>query len=385
MSLCLKNTLHLQPLIPQHVTGESSFYNPFSPSYFHHSPVTLHPSANPVSHTSQTGLARVPNSIRSRAKPVFLSSRTGIVLGNPGYRLLFLFYFYRIKPFAIHPDYRTLRHKSVGVYFLDEPENDGRFALLGQDEQHLHLTSGIEAVARNDRGTPAWIYLNTFGYLGIAVADDKELHRLARTVHHLVEHKAANVECDVAIDHLFPIEQNEIAGGDDDQIAHQHHAPQCDVAILVDDSGNDVRAARAAIVGKSDAYTAAAKRSPDDASHEGLVVQEVQIGRKLLDDRHQESECKHSINGFDAKPPPQYPDGQYQQQKVDAEISVLHREPGSEIDNRRNARYAPGGDVVGQQKNGPTYRVTHHTDSNHEIVVQLMQDITVEGIETFFM
>ena len=46
-------------------------------------------------------------------------------------------------------------------------------------------------------------------------------------------------------------------------------------------------------------------------------------------------------------------------------VSVLNRESGSEINNRGNARYSTGGDVVRKQEESPSDAVKDHSQGNH--------------------
>ena len=80
-------------------------------------------------------------------------------------------------------------------------------------------------------------------YLFILAGDDEELDGLARTVHYLVQYEAANIKGHISIYYLFPVFQYEIAGRDNDQVTYQHDSSQSDVAVFVDDSGDDVGSA----------------------------------------------------------------------------------------------------------------------------------------------
>ena len=278
----------------------------------------------------------------------------------PGKRGNSSLYLNLVEPFAVDSDDSTLRYECLGVDVLDQPEDDGRLAFLGQYEQHLHLVTRVETRSVNHRHAAVRIFIDVLSYLLVLVADDEELYRLAGTVDHLVEHKATDVKGDVSVDNFFPVLQREVAGRNDDEVADQHDASQRDVAILVDDGGDDIRSARTAVRRKGDADAASAERSSDDAGHEGLVVEQHQTLGQLLDDGQEKSQSEHGKDGLDAELPSQYPYGQQQQQHVDAEVSVLHRKTGSEIDDGRDARHASGGDVVGQQEYGPADAVHDH-------------------------
>ena len=61
----------------------------------------------------------------------------------------------------------------------------------------------------------------------------------------------------------------------------------------------------------------------------------------------------------------QHFEGYHQQDSIDGKVSVLNRESGSEINNRGNARYSTGGDVVRKQEESPSDAVKDHSQGNH--------------------
>ena len=85
------------------------------------------------------------------------------------------------------------------------------------------------------------------GYFFVLFADDKELYGLARTVHHLVQYETADVQGDITVYHFLPVFQYKVAGRDDDKVANQHYPSQCDIPVFIDDSGDNIRSARASV------------------------------------------------------------------------------------------------------------------------------------------
>ena len=196
----------------------------------------------------------------------------------------FLSHFNLVESLAIHADDRALRHEGLRVNVLDEPEDDGGFAFLGQYEQHPDLAARIEARCVDDRHATVGELVDMLADLLILVADDEELHRLACAVDYLVQDEAGDEQRHVAIDHLFPIVQYQVAGRDDGQVHDAHHLSQRDVAVLMHHGGDDIRAARATVVGEGNADAASAECRSQHASHERLVVQQLHALGQLLDD-----------------------------------------------------------------------------------------------------
>ena len=86
----------------------------------------------------------------------------------------------------------TLTHEGVGVDNLDEAEYGGALVLARQDAQHLHVLASVPAVSV--KNGYAVVELGAYGvsYLFVLAREDHKLHRLATSVHHIVEHKVFN-------------------------------------------------------------------------------------------------------------------------------------------------------------------------------------------------
>ena len=172
-----------------------------------------------------------------------------------------LFHLDVIKAIAIDTDHSTLRNKRIGVNIIDDAEDRGGLPALRQDKHHGLLMPCVETFGIDQRHT-AVKGIDLFRNLLILLGNDEELHRLPTAVHHLIEHKTTNEECHEAIEHLLPILQHQIAGGDNDQITEHDDTPQGDVTILIDYGRDNIRASRTAIAGERDANANATQGSP---------------------------------------------------------------------------------------------------------------------------
>ena len=152
-----------------------------------------------------------------------------------------------VEALAIDADDGTLTDERVGVNLVDELEDLRALALLGQHEQHLHLSSAIETLSVDDGAATVRVEVDAVTDLLIPLGDDEELHASAHGVHHLVDTEGRDIQHHVTIDHLLPVAQHEIAARDNHHIADQDHPSQGDVTVFVDDGGNDISTTRTTI------------------------------------------------------------------------------------------------------------------------------------------
>lgn len=99
-----------------------------------------------------------------------------------------------VESFAVHTDHGALRNKGFRVDVFNQPEDDGRFPLLGEYKHHLLFPSRIETGGVDDSHTPMRILVNPLSNFFIFVGNDEELYGLTGTVHHLVENEATNIK-----------------------------------------------------------------------------------------------------------------------------------------------------------------------------------------------
>ena len=272
-----------------------------------------------------------------------------------------------VEALAIDADDGALRDEGVRVDLVDELEDEVALAALAEHEEHLHVVAGVEAGGVDDGAAAMALLVDAVAYLLPAVADDEELNGAAHRVDHLVDAEGRDVEHDVAIEHLLEVAQHEVAARDDDDVADHDDASERHVAILVDDGGQDVGAARGAVAGQPQAHAAAAEDAADDGGHEGLVGQQVGVS---VGGRQRKGHGEHGdgIDGLHAELPPQDAEGEEQQDGIDAEIGYLDGESRGPVEDRGQTGQSARSDIVRQQEDVPADAIAHHGDGNHHIV-----------------
>ena len=165
--------------------------------------------------------------------------------------LLFLLFFLLrlvldlVESLAIYADDGTLAHEGVRIDFLYQAEDGLRLTLLGEHEEHLDFLTGIKTGGIHDGHTTVGIRVDALAYLHVLLRDDEELDGTAATVDHLVDAERLDVEHHITVKHFLPVVYDEIAGGNDEDVANHDDTTQGDVTILVDDGCHDVGTARA--------------------------------------------------------------------------------------------------------------------------------------------
>ena len=99
---------------------------------------------------------------------------------------------YLIKTFAIHTNDLGLRYKGVGVDALNDAENVGAFALLGQYDQYFSFSLGVPSLTVQ-YGHATMCAGDAGGDVLVVLGKDEELYRLARAVNDIIHH---DTECE---------------------------------------------------------------------------------------------------------------------------------------------------------------------------------------------
>ena len=114
------------------------------------------------------------------------------------------------------------------------------------------------------------LFGDAVGNLFVLFGKDKELYRLTRTVHDIIQDDADDEQRYKTENHPSPIVEYEVAGTDDDNVASHNHASQSDVAVFMDDGCDNVRTARTSVAVEHYAQTRTAHGGTYEASHEIL-------------------------------------------------------------------------------------------------------------------
>ena len=152
-----------------------------------------------------------------------------------------------VEALAIDTDDGALRNEGRGVDVVDDLEDATALAPLGQHKEHFHVLAAVEAVSVDGGDASARLFVDALANLLVVLGNDEELHRTTHAVHHLVDAESRDVEHHVAVDDALPVAQDEVGAGNDDDVEQHDDTPERDVAILVDDGGDDVGAARGSV------------------------------------------------------------------------------------------------------------------------------------------
>ena len=307
----------------------------------------------------------------------------------------FGFDFNLVESVAKHTDDFRLRDECAGVNALNDAEDGGALALLCQDDQHLALLFRVPSLAI-EHGHAAAGQVDGRGYLVVAVGEDEELDRLAAAVHHVVKQQVGDNQCAIAVEQGADVAAGqEEAGGDDDEVAEHHHLSECHVLVLVDNGGDDIRAARRAVTQEDDAQADTPNGSTEDTRHESVALHNLWwvVGAQLvvdawmlfgiphhnfLDKTEEEGQHEHGIDGLHAEFPSQRFDGGNEQNDVDQQEGPLHGEACAIEDNGTGTSHAARCNLVGQLEAGESDGVAEQSEGYQGVVFELLQEVDFE-------
>ena len=172
---------------------------------------------------------------------------------------------------------------------------------------------------------------------------------------------------------------DEVAEADDDDVAHQQETAERDVPVLVDGTGDDVRAARAAASQEDGGKSEALEEGADDACHELLFAQDVhegrcavrcQFGQLHLHEVDADRDEQGDDNGADEVAPAEDAHRHQQQGDVDEQVSVSGREACHVVYHGGDTGHAAADNLVGQQEGGIANRVDDGAQEHLQVVAQ---------------
>ena len=287
-----------------------------------------------------------------------------------GYRLrLAATHLELVEAFAIDTNDGTLRDEGMRVNLVDDTEDEVALPALGQHKEHLHFLTGIKTVGIKHSTAAMGLTIDALAYLLIAVGNDEELDGLALGVDHLVDTESRNIEHHIAVDHLLPIAQHQVARGDDEDIAYHNDTPKRDVAILIDDGSNDIGAASRPVARQAQSHATTTEHGSNDGGHERLVGQQMRV-IVLVDRSDTDRQDENGKYRFQAEPEPKDAQGNGQQHQVDKEIGYLDRETCTPIQDRRNTGYTARCNIIGQEEDTPTNGIAHHADGYRHVITK---------------
>lgn len=116
-----------------------------------------------------------------------------------------------------------MRDERIRVDIFHQPEDLHRLTLVGKHDKHFHIVLAVPSRAIQYGHSAMCLFRDPIRNLFILFGEDKELHGLAGAVHNVIEYEADDKERHKTEDHTAPIIEDEIAGGDDKDIAKHDH------------------------------------------------------------------------------------------------------------------------------------------------------------------
>ena len=231
--------------------------------------------------------------------------------------------------------------------------------LAGHDEQHAPFLAAVPPLAVEYRDASLHSLADGQRNLLVAVADDDELHTLARTVDDVVQEVHAYDHRHVTdYDELYVL-RDQVAATHDDNVYEEHHASQRDVPVLVHARGDDIRSARTSAAHKDDGQTQAFHQSADYAGHEGLVAYDAaqllvavgtDVGYNALEKTYQGCGDQRAVDGAEEVAPAHDPHGQHQQEDVYGQVGQVGVNPRAVEHQCGHTAHASADDLVGEQE-----------------------------------
>src|SRR5574344_2150115 len=284
-----------------------------------------------------------------------------------------MFHLEAVEPLSIDTDDGTLGDKCGGVYLVYQSEDNARLATLCQDEKHLHLTTRIKPLCVDNRTTAMGVFVDAFAYFLVLIGDNEELNGTAHGVDHLVYTISRDEQYYITVDNLFPIFQYQITGSDDNHITYQNNLAERYITVLVDNGGNDIRATGATVGWQSHTHATTTECRADDACHKRLVAQQMHPHRAMPEQGQRDGKDYDGIEGLDAKLHTQQTKCKNHQYGIDAKIGILHRQADAPEEDGRYARHTTSSDVIGQQKDGPSYAIGQHGYRNQHVITHFLE------------
>lgn len=254
----------------------------------------------------------------------------------------------------------SLRDEGVRVDPVDDLHHLAALASVDDDEEHALLGARVEAARLDDGAAAVGLLVHGVAHLLPFVGDDEELHARAHTVDDVIDRPRHHAERDIAVDDLFPGFEDEVAGGDHTEVAHQNDASQRDVAILIDDGGDHVRSSRRCVVLQGDAHRHAHDDASDHAGQESLAGKRDLSLEHLLEETDTEGEHRDGKDRSDAESPSEEFQGCDHQDAVDYGVGVGNRDARAPKQDGGDTSQATDRDLVGKQEGAPSQTSENH-------------------------
>ena len=133
-------------------------------------------------------------------------------------------HFQFVKAESINTVDVALRDDGLAVGLLDDAEDVHTLVLAAHDQDNLHVSLGVPALAVKDSAAAMGNSNDVVGYLLPLLADDEELDTLARVVDHSVGHYRVDDHEDKTINNLINRVEQQPRRADDEHIAVHHRA-----------------------------------------------------------------------------------------------------------------------------------------------------------------
>ena len=285
--------------------------------------------------------------------------------------------FNQVKSFAIDADDFGHGDESIVVDMFDESEDLGALATASHNDEHTAFLLRIPTLAVEYRDATMEFFANLLGNLFVMVGDDGELHALSGRAHRVVDENHRDEQDDITRHNLIPVVEDHEAAAHDDKVKPHQYAPHREVLVLVDDSGDNIRAARGAVVQEHKAQSSALDTGSEHRSHERLVADDlgqsaVGLLENLLHQGEEERDAGRGVDGLGEELETQHLQTDGQKDGVNDEIAVLGREARRIENDGRHTRHAARSELIRQHEEAEAKAVGKTSEGDEEIVLNFI-------------
>ena len=149
-------------------------------------------------------------------------------------------------------------------------EDVGRLVLLGQYNNYLDALFAIPTGAIQQRNPTVKLAGNHLGYFFMLLGEDEELDGLSVTVHYIVDDDTHHEQYAESEQYAFPVVEDKITRGDNDDITIHHQSAQRYILVFVDNPCKNIRTSCTTVVNEYKADTKTKQAGTYDTSHEFL-------------------------------------------------------------------------------------------------------------------
>ena len=199
---------------------------------------------------------------------------------------------------------RSDGHKGLGVDGLDEFEDHRGLPLAADHHDDFGLLFRIPPLRVDERHPAVDVVDDRLGHFLVVVRDDEDLARLLVSGHDHIDRVTHDGRHHVAVNHGADAHAHQQGRTDDDEIGVDEDFAVADRAVLVDDHGHDVRAARRAALREAERDAGAGQNTAHDDGQQVVDPEEVAIGKHLLPEVHAQGDDHHAEDGLETEIPP---------------------------------------------------------------------------------